>query len=137
MSEVINDNTVGAVKIQRAVEIMRRSPRITPGDMSTEMGLPIKTVYLLRSQAKKKIRREDRMNSNKPKKSAYTNIGIPREWDDDAKQMAEEVKSGKKCSVPDEKVTMLLNDSTKLLKELMEAKIIIKYLEAKLMGAGS
>lgn len=122
-------------KIDQMIAFMKANPNATPQHAVDELGWDIKQVYLLRSQAKAKMKKLAR----KPKEPKLSDIkvSIPSEWEEDAQQMAEEVKSGKKCSVPDEKVTMLLNDSTKLLKELMEAKIIIKYLEAKLMGASS
>lgn len=127
-------------KIDQMVAFMKANPNATPQHAVDELGWDIKQVYLLRSQAKAKMKKLEQGHKNRlltAKSQTSAKIEVPKEWEEDAQQMAEEVKSGKKCSVPDEKVTMLLNDSTKLLKELMEAKIIIKYLEAKLMGASS
>lgn len=134
-------------KIGEAVKIITNNPDITPGDMAILMGLTTKQVYLLRSQAKAKIEKMKRQT--KSLASSQTAVTIPKEWEEDAQQMAQEVKGFGfgfgEAQVKQEGKPIYVDPADNLFerriealeKELSEAKIIIKYLESKLMGDGS
>ena len=135
-------------KIEHARQLLTKNPKITPNEMCDEMGLPLKTVYLLRSQAKasmKKAKKSLVSSTRKPKTLQQfvdehnMKIAGIQGWDDEPVEgpSSYRVVSDKLFveTQPQEKtLNPLLAKIDRLREELADARAVIRYLEKRLEG---
>jgi hypothetical protein len=126
-------------KIEHARQLMTKNPKISPADMSAEMGLPIKQVYLLRSQAKASLKKVKKKSLVSSINACITQHNAQAQaWDDEPSEGPANWKLTKEpqpqFGLPDKNnpVTPLLAKMDRLREELADARAVIKYLEKKL-----
>lgn len=128
-------------KIEQARQLLTKNPKISPADMSAEMNLPLKTVYLLRSQAKaslKKVKKKTQTAQQIVNEHNMKVAGV-QGWDDEPVEgpINYRVVSDKLFveTQPQEKtLNPLLAKMDRLREELADARAVIRYLEKKLEG---
>lgn len=133
-------------KIEQARQLLTKNPKISPADMSAEMNLPLKTVYLLRSQAKASLKKAKKSLVSSTSKTAQQIVnehnmkvaGI-QGWDDEPVEGPGNyrVVSDKLFveTQPQEKtLNPLLAKMDRLREELADARAVIRYLEKRLEG---
>lgn len=134
-------------KIEQARQLLTKNPKISPADMSAEMNLPLKTVYLLRSQAKASLKKAKKKALISSTSKTAQQIVIEHNekvagiqgWDD------EPVEGPSKYRVVSDKLFVetqpqektlnpLLAKMDRLREELADARAVIRYLEKRLEG---
>lgn len=133
-------------KIEHARQLLTKNPKISPADMSAEMNLPLKTVYLLRSQAKASLKKAKKSLISSTSKTAQQIVIEHNEkvagiqgWDDEPVEGPINYRAvSDKLFVetqPQEKtLNPLLAKMDRLREELADARAVIRYLEKRLEG---
>lgn len=135
-------------KIEHARQLLTKNPKITPNEMCDEMGLPLKTVYLLRSQAKaslKKAKKKSLISSTSKTVQQIVNehnlkVAGVQGWDDEPVEgpinyrVDTGVFYGNNHPEPkkDGSLNALLAKMDRLREELADARAVIRYLEKRL-----
>ena len=131
-------------KIEQARQLLTRNPKISPADMSAEMNLPLKTVYLLRSQAKASLKKAKKKPQTIQQLVDEHNMKVAgiQGWDDEPVgtpsnyRVDKGVFYGNNHPEPkkDESLNALLAKMDRLREELADARAVIRYLEKRLEG---
>lgn len=128
-------------KIEQARQLLTKNPKISPADMSAEMNLPLKTVYLLRSQAKASLKKAKKKTQTAQQIVIEHNgkVAGVQGWDDEPVEGPSNyrVVSDKLFveTQPQEKtLNPLLAKMDRLREELADARAVIRYLEKRLEG---
>ena len=140
-------------KIEQARQLLTKNPKISPADMSAEMNLPLKTVYLLRSQAKASLKKGGGKRKGPIQRfmeqNAKDRAAASQGWDDEPNETPSNYRVDKGLvyahNVPDpqpqfglpnknDSITPLLAKMDRLREELADARAVIRYLEKRLEG---
>lgn len=143
-------------KFEQARQLITKNPKISPADMSAEMGVSLSHVYILRSQVKKAMGKPMRKKaksrslvSSSPKTTQQIVIehnekvaGI-QGWDDEPVEGPANWKNIRVEASPAmaDKLEKINNPTSPLLakmdrlrEELADARAVIRYLEKRLEG---
>ena len=138
-------------KIEHARQLLTKNPKISPADMSAEMDLPLKTVYLLRSQAKASLKKAKKKTQTAQQIVNEHNLKVAgiQGWDDEpvegpanwknirveaSPSLIDKLEQYRKEPKKDESLNALLAKMDRLREELADARAVIRYLEKRLEG---
>ena len=108
-------------QISRAIEILKINPTISVKDMATQMDLPIKRIYVIRTQAKIRMA-EGTTKTRRILKEKHTNANLE----------AENKKLTDWCLMWKKKYDKLEQDYTQAKIMFLNSEAVVQYLENRI-----